>query len=53
VRFVEDVGATGGGDADECYELVLRQARTQLAWTAGMSSPFTNILKSYFKGTVP
>ena len=24
-RFVENVGATGGGDADECYELVLRQ----------------------------
>lgn len=29
--FVETVGATGGGDAPECYELVLREART-FAW---------------------
>lgn len=28
VRFVNGVGATGGGDAEECYELVLREART-------------------------
>jgi hypothetical protein len=35
VRFVEEVGSTGGGDADECYELVLRQARTKLTWTPG------------------
>jgi len=34
-RFVENVGATGGGDADECYELVLREARTKLAWSPG------------------
>ena len=24
-RFISGVSATGGGDADECYELVLRQ----------------------------
>lgn len=34
-NFVENVGATGGGDADECYELVLREARTKLAWSTG------------------
>eukprot|EP00092_Neocalanus_flemingeri_P008093 GFUD01008733.1.p1 GENE.GFUD01008733.1~~GFUD01008733.1.p1 ORF type:complete len:520 (-),score=147.42 GFUD01008733.1:102-1661(-) len=34
-KFVENVGATGGGDADECYELVLREARTKLAWSLG------------------
>ena len=34
-QFVQNVGSTGGGDADECYELVLREARTKLAWRAG------------------
>jgi hypothetical protein len=34
VRFVERVEATGGGDAPECYELVLHQAR-KLSWTEG------------------
>jgi hypothetical protein len=34
VRFVERVEPTGGGDAPECYELVLNQART-LSWTEG------------------
>ena len=34
-KFVESVGATGGGDADECYELVLREVTTKLEWTAG------------------
>ena len=29
------LGSTGGGDADECYELVLREARTKLSWTKG------------------
>lgn len=33
--FVSTVGRTGGGDAPECYELVLRQVRTELSWTAG------------------
>jgi predicted DNA-binding WGR domain protein len=32
-RFVEHVGPTGGGDAPECYELVLHEARSQ-PWTA-------------------
>ena len=32
-RFVETVSATGGGDADECYELVLRETVTELGWT--------------------
>src|SRR5438067_7995473 len=32
-RFVETVGPTGGGDAPECYELVLHEARSQ-PWTA-------------------
>ena len=33
VRFVEVVTPTGGGDAPECYELVLRQAQG-LGWRA-------------------
>src|SRR4051812_12063628 len=33
-RFVEKVGPTGGGDAPECYELVLHEARSQ-PWSAG------------------
>ena len=33
-RFVRTVGATGGGDADECYELVLHEA-CGLPWTPG------------------
>lgn len=33
-RFVESVGATGGGDAPECYERVLHEARS-LSWRAG------------------
>ena len=32
--FVEKVGATHGGDAPECYELVLHQART-FSWSSG------------------
>lgn len=36
MRFVERVGPTGGGDAPECYELVLHQARA-LSWTPGYS----------------
>ncbi|NES78928.1 MULTISPECIES: vWA domain-containing protein [unclassified Okeania] len=31
-NFVERVGKTGGGDAPECYELVLHQAQS-FAWT--------------------
>lgn len=33
-NFVETVGATGGGDAPECYELVLHEALTY-NWTPG------------------
>ncbi|KAL8614459.1 hypothetical protein ACOMHN_007795 [Nucella lapillus] len=32
VSFVRDVKDTGGGDAPECYELVLRLVRTKLSW---------------------
>lgn len=32
--FVKNVEATGGGDAPECYELVLREA-TVIKWTKG------------------
>lgn len=31
LQFVSDVGGTGGGDTDECYELVLRQVQG-LSW---------------------
>jgi predicted DNA-binding WGR domain protein len=34
VRFVENVKPTGGGDAPECYELVLHEARDQQPWSA-------------------
>lgn len=33
-KFVETVGATGGGDLPECYELVLHEAQ-DLDWTDG------------------
>jgi hypothetical protein len=33
--FVRDTKSTYGGDADECYELVLRTARTNFDWRAG------------------
>jgi hypothetical protein len=35
-KFVENVGQTGGGDAPECYELVLREAQS-LSWTPNSS----------------
>ena len=35
VDFVQNVERTGGGDADECYELVLYEVRTKLSWTPG------------------
>ena len=34
--FIDKVEPTGGGDAPECYELVLNQARS-LKWTSGKS----------------
>jgi len=36
VEFVKKVDAAGGGDAPECYELVLHKARS-LTWSAGKS----------------
>lgn len=41
-RFVERVEATGGGDAPECYELVLHEAQT-LSWTPGYTKCFVLI----------
>lgn len=35
--FVENVGATGGGDSPECYELVLHEARTDFDWNKDTS----------------
>lgn len=32
-NFVKNVEQTAGGDEPECYELVLRQVRTELSWT--------------------
>jgi len=40
--FVETVTATGGGDAPEAYELVLRDAR-KLSWTKGYSKALVMI----------
>jgi hypothetical protein len=34
-EFVKGVGCTGGGDTDECYELVLRMVRGEFTWTPG------------------
>jgi len=33
--FVKNVEPTGGGDAPECYELVLHEAHTKVNWTEG------------------
>jgi len=41
-KFVESVTATGGGDAPEAYELVLRDAR-KLSWTEGYSKALVMI----------
>ena len=37
IDFIKDVERTWGGDAPECYELVLHEARTQLNWKSGRS----------------
>jgi hypothetical protein len=42
VRFVDRVGPTGGGDAPECYELVLHQAQA-MSWTSGYTKAFVLI----------
>jgi len=36
IKFVKEVGKTGGGDAPECYELVLRSAQS-LSWDPNCS----------------
>lgn len=41
-HFVKNVGATGGGDADECYEFVLNQVRSA-SWSAGTSKSLVMI----------
>jgi hypothetical protein len=41
-RFVDKVGQTGGGDAPECYELVLREAQS-LSWTPSYTKVFVLI----------
>jgi len=41
-RFVDRVGPTGGGDAPECYELVLREAQS-LSWTPAYTKVFVMI----------
>ena len=33
--FVRNVGNTGGGDFEECYELVLSEAHEKLTWREG------------------
>jgi hypothetical protein len=35
LKFVRETPSTGGGDADECYELVLHESR-RLSWRAGV-----------------
>lgn len=34
-QFVQNIEGTGGGDEDECYELVLRMVRQKSSWTPG------------------
>lgn len=41
--FVEGVRPTYGGDAPECYELVLREARQKIRWTPGSRRCFVLI----------
>ncbi|XP_025108346.1 uncharacterized protein LOC112572731 [Pomacea canaliculata] len=33
--FVRNISRTSGGDFEECYELVLARAQTELSWTPG------------------
>lgn len=35
IKFINEVEPTYGGDAPECYELVLNKARTTLSWQSG------------------
>ena len=47
-KFVESVSSTGGGDADECYELVLREVLTKLKWTENSTRYENTNCKSAF-----
>jgi len=40
VKFIRETKDTGGGDADECYELALKTARTDFSWEAGRTKIF-------------
>jgi hypothetical protein len=42
-NFVNSVGASGGGDAPEAYELALRVARKKFSWTPGYSKALVMI----------
>ncbi|KAL8563759.1 hypothetical protein ACOMHN_058275 [Nucella lapillus] len=33
--FVQTISGTGGGDFEECYELAMARAQTELSWTPG------------------
>ena len=43
VDFVHNCGNTGGGDAAECYELVLHEAAKDYAWTKGWNKALVMI----------
>lgn len=42
-EFIRSTDKTYGGDADECYELVLNNARTTMSWEAGRNKVFVLI----------
>ena len=42
-EFIKTTDKTYGGDADECYELVLNTARTAMNWEAGRTKIFVVI----------
>jgi|GEM_PF-511804 len=42
-NYVRDIESTYGGDADECYELVLNTARTVVNWKGGSDKIFMMI----------
>lgn len=54
--FVQNISGTGGGDFDECYELVLARVQTELSWTPGSQRSLVLIgdatphPESYYKG---
>lgn len=43
VHFVENVGRTGGGDSDECYEEVFRIVHQELDWRTESNKAFVFI----------